>query len=55
MLQANPLRLMLDRTAIDNGMLELFKNRLVDGITLGKVSKLRYHTLDERAYEIFDS
>jgi hypothetical protein len=34
MCQTNPLRLMFDRPAVDNGMLELFDNSFMNGIAL---------------------
>lgn len=37
--QAYALRLVLDRLAVHNGVLELLNNRLVDRITLDRVSK----------------
>ena len=37
MRQADSLRLMFDRTTIDNGVFELLHNSLVNGVTLSRI------------------
>lgn len=57
--EPNPLWLMFDRPSVNDGMLELFEDRLVDGVTLQRVRSQFSCTSDccvkgREAYEIFN-